>query len=744
MIRQLVLENMQAPGDSLMFTCAVRDLHKQLPGQFITSIATRSPDVWTHNPYNKQVDRAEESGHLRIGYSTAIHNSNFRTAHFSTGFCQELSEKIGVRINLTDMRPDIHLTAAEKDPATRLVKEPYWLMMAGGKSDFTNKIWAPAYYQQTVDLLNKDMRIVQAGAAGHLHKPLTGVTNLVGKTTFRDFMCLVYHSQGVICPITSGMHLAAAFNKPCVTADTLITTSDGLRSVEQLIGIPFIALVNGKLHIAPKGFWFTGTKHVLRLSFKSGRQLDVTADHKLLADTGWKEAGTLTVGDTIILHNHRDFCGKVDPLSSDYARGYLTGNYVGDGTTSDRSAKVDWFDTAAISYKDDGLTLLNQAGWHLGRKYTAKVTDKHAGFYSTALYDFVVGKGCLSLGHKELVASAGTGSWSYLAGLVAGYIDADGTVTIAGTHGMSIRLNSVQHANLRTVQLVLSAFGILSKIYVSRKGGKRILRILGNKTKVSNCRTLYVLHIAGDSIERFHQFITLRNVKKQIRIDSIIKNRQRGPTVSRFTDTLAAVEAIGLRDVYDCEVPGPNAFDANSVYAHNCVCIAGGREGWWWEAYTRKTWEINVPNTPCPQDFVDHTYLHTIDKLPCCTHTGCWKNGVADKPDQSKNCKAVVKGPSGDLPKCLDMIKPQMVVEAVERYMHKIPIPLENVPTYLRPPLFTEPLQAVPKPMYIHPPQPKPKVFRAHSAKVNRGLRRPRPINSIIPLRFINGVRSGQ
>jgi ADP-heptose:LPS heptosyltransferase len=50
------------------------------------------------------------------------------------------------------------------------------------------------------------------------------VIDLVGKTDLRMFMRLAYHSDGIVCPITFAMHLAAALpqkpnkprHKPCV------------------------------------------------------------------------------------------------------------------------------------------------------------------------------------------------------------------------------------------------------------------------------------------------------------------------------------------------------------------------------------------------------------------------------------------------------------------------------------------------------------------------------------------------
>jgi hypothetical protein len=48
------------------------------------------------------------------------------------------------------------------------------------------------------------------GERHHWHPPLSGVINLVGQTNMRQLIRLVYHAEGVLCPVTLLMHLAAA------------------------------------------------------------------------------------------------------------------------------------------------------------------------------------------------------------------------------------------------------------------------------------------------------------------------------------------------------------------------------------------------------------------------------------------------------------------------------------------------------------------------------------------------------
>ena len=64
----------------------------------------------------------------------------------------------------------------------------------------------------------------QVGEAGHHHPALRGVLDLRGRTDLRQLVRLVHHAQGMLCPVTLLMHLAAAVevgpgmprNRPCV------------------------------------------------------------------------------------------------------------------------------------------------------------------------------------------------------------------------------------------------------------------------------------------------------------------------------------------------------------------------------------------------------------------------------------------------------------------------------------------------------------------------------------------------
>jgi len=58
-MRRLILSSRQSPGDILMLTAAVRELHRSHPGQFATDVRTPVPELWTNNPYLTPLDTRE-------------------------------------------------------------------------------------------------------------------------------------------------------------------------------------------------------------------------------------------------------------------------------------------------------------------------------------------------------------------------------------------------------------------------------------------------------------------------------------------------------------------------------------------------------------------------------------------------------------------------------------------------------------------------------------------------------------
>jgi len=227
-MKKLILESFLAPGDIVMLTAAVRDLHKCYPKQFATDMRTSCPELWDNNPYLTPLSE-KEPGVEKIKCSyPLINRSNQAPYHCLHGYMHFLNERLGLCIQPTAFKGDIHLSRREKwwysqvHEVTRKAI-PFWIVAAGGKYDISIKWWETQRYQQVIDHFRGKIQFVQVGQEGHHHPRLQGVIDLRGQTTLRELVRLIYHSQGVLCPITSLMHLAAAveckdglLSRPCV------------------------------------------------------------------------------------------------------------------------------------------------------------------------------------------------------------------------------------------------------------------------------------------------------------------------------------------------------------------------------------------------------------------------------------------------------------------------------------------------------------------------------------------------
>ena len=228
-MRKLILKNSQSPGDILMLTAAVRDLHLSHPGRFVTDVRTPCPALWENNPYITPLEEGADGVEVIECHYPLIQQSNQLPYHFIHGFRLYLEERLEVSIKPQAFKGDIHLSAQEKSWMSQVEESEgigtrFWIMIGGGKHDFTAKWWASERYQEVVDHFAGEILFVQCGEASHHHPPLDGVLNLTGKTNLRQMVRLMHHADGVICPVTMAMHLAAAVetkpgrpqNRPCV------------------------------------------------------------------------------------------------------------------------------------------------------------------------------------------------------------------------------------------------------------------------------------------------------------------------------------------------------------------------------------------------------------------------------------------------------------------------------------------------------------------------------------------------
>lgn len=219
MAADYVILNQWALGDTVCLSAAIRDAVVSYPGKLRLAVDGHYKAYWRNCPYVVPLDPKKNAPVLRFEYCKGIESAKQgQKIHFAAWFHREFKRTIGLDVPVLKPRGEIWLSPEEK--RNKVVPGRYWVLVAGGKTDITTKWWYYSRYQRVADMLReRGIQVVQGGArmANHVQPKLAGCVDMVDQTRdIRDLFSLLYHADGVICGVTSFMHIAAAFDKPCV------------------------------------------------------------------------------------------------------------------------------------------------------------------------------------------------------------------------------------------------------------------------------------------------------------------------------------------------------------------------------------------------------------------------------------------------------------------------------------------------------------------------------------------------
>ncbi|MFO1252255.1 MAG: LAGLIDADG family homing endonuclease [Inhella sp.] len=381
---------------------------------------------------------------------------------------------------------------------------------------------------------------------------------------------------------------------PCVTADTWVMTEQGARQVAELVGTPFVALVDGKPYPSESaGFFPTGVKPVFRLRTREGHALTLTADHpvrkvtkrtRYLTHSAWTPAGELQPGDEVLLHDHRAAEGWDGPGTAE--QGYLLGLLIGDGRLREDKAILSVW---APQYRVVGSDVHSspQAAGIVAAVEAAIATLPHRADFqgwqkpvhaqgecrlaSAALRDLAAGWGARPQA-KTLTPEMERGSSAFCAALLRGLFDADGSVQGSQDKGVSVRLTQADEALLQAAQRLLLRLGVASTLYRERRpAGEALLPDGHGGQAFYPQRALHELVISGDSLAVFAERIGFADTPKADRLQQLLGSYQRKLNRERFVATVEALEPAGEAPVYDVTIADVHAFDANGLLVHNCA-----------------------------------------------------------------------------------------------------------------------------------------------------------------------------
>ncbi|WP_434641177.1 adenosylcobalamin-dependent ribonucleoside-diphosphate reductase [Thermoanaerobacterium thermosaccharolyticum] len=376
---------------------------------------------------------------------------------------------------------------------------------------------------------------------------------------------------------------------PCVTGDTWVMTAEGPKQVNDLIGKPFEAVINGRFYrTTNEGFFKTGHKHIVLVETSEGYSIRLTDDHKVLKavdsslnemKTEWVSAIELKPGDKIILNNNRSLIGW--PGELDERDGYLLGLLVGDGVLKRDTAILSvWKEGKAVGdINDYGVNNVMQYALDCAMKlphrtdFSGWMEIKGRNEYRlklAAIRDLALRMGMRNR-YKTITPELEKMSSNAYVGFIKGLFDCDASVQGSPEKGASIRLAQSDLDLLKAVQRMLLRLGIVSKIYVNRrKASMKLMPDGKGGLKEYKIKPQHELCISGDNIEIYAKRIGFQDLKKMHRLKTLLSSYKKGSHQERFVARVLDIKENGFEDVYDVQVPGINSFDANGIIIHNC------------------------------------------------------------------------------------------------------------------------------------------------------------------------------
>jgi len=361
---------------------------------------------------------------------------------------------------------------------------------------------------------------------------------------------------------------------PCVTGDTWVQTTKGLRQVNDLVGTGRTELfVNDEVwSTTVEGFFKTGHKKVLTLNV-DGTDLRVTEDHLISTPEGWRAAGEIEAGDVVDLTNS---LGNSWGGNGTRDEGYLLGHLIGDGYFEGPNDNDVAGAAVLCAWRSDGgsesckarvlqaierACLNHRSDWNGWRDAGP---DKQT-LSSAAIRDFAAEYGVVR-GHKTITPEIMSASSEFVVGVIQGLFDTDGHVegsSLVG--GLSVRLSQSNLGLLSNVRTLLLALGI--KSVVRRMKDAEIKDMPGGSYQTQDS---YRLIIAGQHVERFDKVIGFMDTVKAEKLTEGMATMRRGFYEKPMVGVVFSVTESGTEDVYDCQVPRLNAFIANGTIVHNC------------------------------------------------------------------------------------------------------------------------------------------------------------------------------
>lgn len=387
---------------------------------------------------------------------------------------------------------------------------------------------------------------------------------------------------------------------PCFHPETRISTEFGLIKISELFKqkanerfqivtdnrvVTSARIVNGRSYevvgtsLRHASVSYTGIKKTLKVELTNGMELQVTPEHRIYTNHGWKEARNLDSNDQVYVQSGSGLFAQEDELGETW--GMFLGWLTGDGWLSKRG------DIGMVFGKEDTemMTRLVEAGKQISGA-AAKVFERENGSYNVYWWRKAFREKLVEFGVKAVNAPEKTvpdriftSTRETVAAFLQALFCADGTVYDKDEMHRTARLTSASKVLLREVQQLLLNFGVHGLIYArpKRDQAKFKYTTLDGDNKVYKSNPFYELIISGNNLDVFHKEIGFKYIRrKQEALNRIARPSRK---MEKFmTKVKKLTESDEETPVFDINEPETNSLVADGIVVHNCG--EQGLPGW--------------------------------------------------------------------------------------------------------------------------------------------------------------------
>ncbi len=302
----------------------------------------------------------------------------------------------------------------------------------------------------------------------------------------------------------------------------------------------------GQLHARPIVQRFDqGEADCVGLQLRDGTALWVTPDHKVLTDTGWREAGELIVGDRVARPRRAFGFGDAEPVSPDHAR--LLGYLIGDGCVTGKTPIS--FTNVNPALQADVAAIASTLGCDAHPR-GIQVSFSHRrgeqnGVIALArwagIWGYIAPTKCIPPAFFDPDVSA-----VVVGNLLFGIWESDGHVSREQTGGVRLGFTTTSEQLAHQLHWLLLRFGIGSSVRVYDPSQKRPSIVKGRR--VQSKLPCWEVRVSGiDNVQRFAEAIPMWGPRGQKLVEALAdpglrnhRSSQRGYLPANQTEPVLA------------------------------------------------------------------------------------------------------------------------------------------------------------------------------------------------------------